>query len=179
MINRWIENKDFFINKVCPDRQSEIKQMSNLIDEFWKQFDILPEKIFLNLNKINSVSEFFFLNPSWRSKCGVDVSELQSICTDDYIIYILTSVGAQLRGMSVLSFFSLLFLLEVGLGCKYEHSRRHRQGIIQKNIRQGRQLGNLGSTCELRDPRRFLQALVVSHYCNPLKLDKQGKGGNK
>ena len=106
----------------------------------------------------------------------MDVSELQSICTDDYIIYILTSVGAQLRGMSVLSFFSLLFLVEVGLGCKYEHSRRHRQRIIQKNIRQGRQLGNLGSTCELRDPRRFLQALVVSEKLQPIKTGQARQG---
>ena len=78
--------------------------------------------------------------------------------------------------MSVLIFFSLLLLVEVGLGCKYEYTRTQRQRIIQKNIRQGRQLGNLGSTCELRDPRRFLQALVVSQLLQPIGTGQARQG---
>ena len=78
--------------------------------------------------------------------------------------------------MSVLSFVSLLLLVEVGLGCKYEHTRGHRQRIIQKNIRQGRQLESLESNCKLRDPRRFLQALVVSELLQPVTVGQARQG---
>ena len=55
LLHPVVNASDF--QKLCSGRQSEIKQISNLTDEFRKQFDILPEKIFLNLTKINFVLE--------------------------------------------------------------------------------------------------------------------------
>ena len=77
--------------------------------------------------------------------------------------------------MDPLPIFCFLLILEVGLGCKTEYTRKVKQGTNQKNIRQGRQTDSFEPICELRDPRRFLQALVVSQLLQPTKLEQTRK----
>ena len=80
--------------------------------------------------------------------------------------------------MNLLPIFSFLLTLEVGLGCKTEYTRKVKHGTSQKSIRQGRQLDSLESVCELRDPRRFLQALVVNAKLQPIGTG-QGRQGRR
>ena len=72
--------------------------------------------------------------------------------------------------------FCFLLILEVGLGCKTEYTRKVKQGTNQKNIRQGRQTDSFEPICELRDPRRFLQALVVNEKLQPIGTGQARQG---
>ena len=78
--------------------------------------------------------------------------------------------------MNILPRLFFFLSLELGLGCKPEYTRSFRQGIIQRNIRQGRQLSSVEPACQLRDPRRFLQALVVSQLLQPTRLEQTRQG---
>ena len=78
--------------------------------------------------------------------------------------------------MDPLPIFCFLLILEVGLGCKTEYTRKVKQGTTQKSIRQARQSDSFEPICELRDPRRFLQALVVSQLLQPTKLEQTRQG---
>ena len=78
--------------------------------------------------------------------------------------------------MDPLPIFCFLLILEVGLGCKTEYTRKVKQGTSKKNIRQGRQTDSFEPICELRDPRRFLQALVVSQLLQPIGTGQARQG---
>ena len=78
--------------------------------------------------------------------------------------------------MKILSSLVLLLIAEQRLGCKPEYTMTYRKGVHQKNIRQGRQLESLESNCKLRDPRRFLQALVVSEILQPVTVGQARQG---
>ena len=78
----------------------------------------------------------------------------------------------------ILSSLVLLLIAEQRLGCKPEYTMTYRKGVHQKNIRQGRQLESLESNCKLRDPRRFLQALVVNAKLQPIGTG-QGRQGRR
>ena len=78
--------------------------------------------------------------------------------------------------MNILPGLFFFLTLELGLGCEPEYTRSFRQGTIQRIIRQGRQLSNVEPACQLRDPRRFLQALVVSQLLQPIGTGQARQG---
>ena len=64
--------------------------------------------------------------------------------------------------MTTLPVILFLLCLELRHACKPEYTMKYRQLMSRKSDRKGRQLDNSEPTCDLKDPRLFLQALVVS-----------------
>ena len=55
-----------------------------------------------------------------------------------------------------------LFCVEITSGCKPEYTLKHRQRMITKKGRQGREMSDKDTSCKLRAPWRFSQAIMVS-----------------